>query len=603
MQLPADPILSDRWRLLSPIGEGAMGEVWHGRHEQLGHDVAVKIMKSEAAQDDNLVARFRREARIAAQMRSKHIVRVEDFGVTRDGRPFLVMEFLRGQTLASVLEKQHRPDRLFVLKAVQHIATACDIAHPAGIVHRDLKPENCFVVADDDGEPLVKVLDFGIAKVTDNVFVTMNGVVTGSHALLGTPVYMSPEQARGEPEIDGRSDLWSLGVITYEMLMGKIPFEVGSLAQVLFAVLTGPIPPPSKVDPTFTPAMDAWVSRALSRDKSQRFSTGKELASALAAALGYARVTPSGGGWASVPPAVAPSGYPLSDTPSSPSGGYVAGNTALAPASQSAKYPAQSATPSISQVRTAEMPAHSHLPSAASNIDPSALTWSGNGGGGVLYPPLSQPPMSYTPPPAQIPQSPQMGASAGQVSMVPQIPIGTMGPHQTYAPYLGAHAQTMPGTSAANGATTSKKRRIHPMGVIFLVVGVGGAVALATVVAKHRREAELQENPQLVMPTSTQLQTPINNAQFIQPQRNVVVPLQQPAMGTTADAAVASPRTAPINAPTLTRPTLRPTGAGTPAQRDPINSNAANPTQNTAPNQNPHQTTTHPVGEQSFENP
>lgn len=207
MQRPPEALLGDRWQLITPLGEGAMGEVWHGRHGQLGHDVAVKLMKPDAAQDQNLVARFRREARIAAQLRSKHIVRVEDFGVASDGRPYLVMEFLRGETLSSVLDQTPRPERAFVARVVQHIAAACDTAHAAGIVHRDLKPENCFVVRDEDGSHLVKVLDFGVAKVTDNVFVTQSGVVTGSHALLGTPVYMSPEQARGEPNLDGRSPL------------------------------------------------------------------------------------------------------------------------------------------------------------------------------------------------------------------------------------------------------------------------------------------------------------------------------------------------------------------------------------------------------------
>jgi serine/threonine-protein kinase len=606
MQLPQHPVLADRWRLLAPIGEGAMGEVWHGRHEQLGHDVAVKVMKEDAAHDENLVARFRREARIAAQLRSKHIVRVEDFGTTHDGRPFLVMEYLRGQTLAAVLEKQRRPDRLFVLKVVQHIATACDVAHPAGIVHRDLKPENCFIVTDDDGEPLVKVLDFGVAKVTDNVFVTMNGVVTGSHALLGTPVYMSPEQARGEPQLDGRSDLWSLGVIAYEMLAGHIPFDVGSLAQVLYAVLAGPIAPLTSVDPTLAPSIDAWLSRALNRDRSQRFSTGKELASALAAALGFARVTPSGGGWASMtPPPIAPppqsSGYVNTQAY-----GAISGNaaTVMAPASQSAKYPAVSAHPSISEVRTTEQPVRNMLPSAATGIDPSALTWSGNGGGGVLYPPVNG-------------AASHASTGSSDASSVAYSP--TQFQQAQYAPNGGGMpAHALPISSAINtaGAASvhtaptlsgvypgaSQKRRVHPMGIIFLVAGLGGLIALASIVSKRRHNgttAEIADNSQTFAPPAVPLQPLAGmQSQPLQPQ-----PLPQPAwLGAngTADAAPSTvaneqpPSHEPPRAPHLAPPTSRPVHE--PASRapstDPIEQNPL-----------PAHLRTHTPGERSFDNP
>jgi serine/threonine protein kinase len=445
MQLPQEALLGDRWQLLSPIGEGAMGEVWHGRHAQLGHDVAIKLMKQEAAQDQNLVARFRREARIAAQLRSKYIVRVEDYGTSRDGRPYLVMEFLRGQTLAAVLERTPRPDRAFVARVVQHIAAACDVAHPAGIVHRDLKPENCFVVQDDDGAALVKVLDFGVAKITDNVFVTQNGVVTGSHALLGTPVYMSPEQARGEPNLDGRSDLWSLSVIAYEMLTGRIPFDVGSLAQVLYAVLAGPIAPPSTLDATIPRAVDGWAARALNRDRAQRFSSGRELSAALAQALGLARVTPSSVPWAANAGPVA-----IDRT-------HVATG---ADQHASGSYAPYTPTHSDAHRPIAMSQAPLHMPSAAPAPN-EALTWSGAGGGA----PLVQPAFS--------------------TSMTPPVPLPAVvvpAPHASHYPSAYA-TQAQPYAPAVN------RRRLHGMGFVFLAVGALSAAALGSVVRARRAAA------------------------------------------------------------------------------------------------------------------
>ncbi|MEI8257746.1 MAG: protein kinase, partial [Deltaproteobacteria bacterium] len=286
--MPAAPsqILADRWQLVEFLGQGAMGEVWRGRHAMLGHDAAIKLMREDAATDVELVQRFKREARIAAQLRHRNLVRVEDFGTGDDGRPFLVMELLRGESLGAFMERTGRVDRATAARVALHIAAACDTAHAAGIVHRDLKPDNCFVVTDDDGSPLVKVLDFGIAKVTDGIFKTSSGALTGLHAVLGTPMYMSPEQARGQADLDGRSDLWSLGIIVYEMLTGRLPYTAVNITQLLYAVLSAPIPPPSLFDPMLGHGIDAWFARALDRDRTHRFQSGREMVMALRSVLG-----------------------------------------------------------------------------------------------------------------------------------------------------------------------------------------------------------------------------------------------------------------------------------------------------------------------------
>ncbi len=273
-------IIADRWELISPIGSGAMGDVWRARHLALGHEVAIKLLKSVASGNRELVQRFTREARIAAQLRHRHIARVEDFGATPDGAPWLVMELLRGESLEELFERHGRLDRETVLTVARHVGAACDVAHAAGIVHRDLKPANCFMVREEDGTSQVKVLDFGVAKAADGMKLTGVGV-----QLLGTPVYMSPEQTQGPSNIDGRSDLWSLAVMLFELLTGQLPFDAESLPALLLAIGHAPIPSMRAIDPTLPAAVDAWTARALDRDRERRFQTGRELADALATAL------------------------------------------------------------------------------------------------------------------------------------------------------------------------------------------------------------------------------------------------------------------------------------------------------------------------------
>ncbi len=278
----AEEILADRWALVEKIDEGAMGEIFSARHAVLGHSVAVKVLMPGVSRDKASVERFLREARIAAKLQHHNVVRVEDFGLAADGRPFLVMELLRGESLACRLARAPRPTDAEGLEIVRQIAAAVDAAHVAGIVHRDLKPENVFL-ANERGASVVKVLDFGVAKFTDTL--ANGGHATASNTLIGTPRYMSPEQARSLRELDGRTDVWSLGMIAYEMITGSHPFEGEAIAELLVAILTHRIPPPSTLRPDLPSAFDAWAERALARSRYDRFSTGRELADALAESL------------------------------------------------------------------------------------------------------------------------------------------------------------------------------------------------------------------------------------------------------------------------------------------------------------------------------
>jgi serine/threonine-protein kinase len=261
-----------------------MGSVWEGIHSTLGTRVAVKFIDAEHAASAEARRRFENEARAAATLRSKHVVGVYDHGMMDDGRPFIVMEFLEGEPLDRRLDRAVRLPARDTARLVSMICRALAKAHAAGIVHRDLKPDNVFLVWDDeDGSDVAKVVDFGIAKFTDSQG-PASATRTGS--VLGTPYYMSPEQARGLRAVDHRSDLWSVGVMTYRCITGRLPFEGEAVGDVLVRLCTAPLPVPSEVAPDVPPGFDAWFARALAREPDARFQTAAELATSLALVCG-----------------------------------------------------------------------------------------------------------------------------------------------------------------------------------------------------------------------------------------------------------------------------------------------------------------------------
>jgi tRNA A-37 threonylcarbamoyl transferase component Bud32 len=278
-------LVAGKFRLTRLLGKGGMGSVWEGVHATLATRVAVKFIDAAHADSAEARSRFENEARAAASLRSKYVVEVYDHGVGEDGRPFIVMEYLEGEPLDRRLDRMGRlpaKDTAFIL---QQVCRALTKAHAARIVHRDLKPENIFLVWDDeDGADVAKVVDFGIAKFTDGSLGPSSATRTGS--VLGTPYYMSPEQARGLRSVDFRTDIWSLGVIAYRCIVGTLPFDGEAIGDLLVKLCTAPIPVPSQVAPDVPPGFDAFIARALARDPAERFQSVQELGASLAAVCG-----------------------------------------------------------------------------------------------------------------------------------------------------------------------------------------------------------------------------------------------------------------------------------------------------------------------------
>ncbi len=272
--------IAEKYEVERVLGAGGMGVVVAARHVHLGQRVAVKFMRGDAAQDPSAVERFLREARAAAGLTSEHVARVLDVGTLDTGEPYMVMEYLAGNDLGEVLR---RDGVMAVPAAVSVVLQACEAiaeAHARGIVHRDLKPPNLFVTARMDGSPLVKVLDFGISKALrgdapDGPSLTMSGMVMGS------PGYMSPEQVRSTKDVDARSDIWSLGVILYELLTAVSPFQGETLGDT-FAKITSESPPPiRKLRPEIPEGLATAIERCLDRDLRTRVQTIGDLATKL----------------------------------------------------------------------------------------------------------------------------------------------------------------------------------------------------------------------------------------------------------------------------------------------------------------------------------
>jgi CheY-like chemotaxis protein len=275
-------ILGGKYVLERIIGRGGMGIVRAARDVHLGRRVAIKIVAPERTSNPNALARFEHEARAIARLQNAHVVQIHDYGI-EDGAPFIVMELLEGDDLESRLTRVGRLPFDVVARLLRQAARGLGAAHAAGLVHCDLKPANLFLSRGDDGEEVLKILDFGVATM-----LVEPGELTQWSGFAGTPAYMSPEQLRASTP-DHRSDLWSLGVLTYQMLTGHLPFEAPGFGQLLMRVCGEPFEPPTSLVPGLPPGIDDFFARALAKDPTQRFQSAAEFAAAFVAASKAAR--------------------------------------------------------------------------------------------------------------------------------------------------------------------------------------------------------------------------------------------------------------------------------------------------------------------------
>jgi serine/threonine-protein kinase len=316
-------VIAAKYKLNAVIGEGGMGSVWSATHLGLGQPVAIKFISKDFIRSAEALRRFDAEARAAAQLRSRHVVQVFDTGTLEDGTPYIAMEILHGETLQS---RVHRAGPIPLREGVEIVRQCCRAlsrAHAAGIVHRDIKPDNIFLAqsSDDDGGYLVKILDFGIAKMGLNEQSAQGATRTG--AVLGTPLYMSPEQARGLKTIDHRTDLYSLGLVAYTLFTGNLAFSSESFGDLLLQICTAPLPSLGAGAPWLPPAMDPWFQRACAREPQERFASAQAFSDALLAAAGVTMNSP--GSLVGEFPSQALSSSPNGNVPLAASAGTSAG--------------------------------------------------------------------------------------------------------------------------------------------------------------------------------------------------------------------------------------------------------------------------------------
>jgi len=271
--------IQDRYDIGPPIGEGGMGVVYRVRHVLLGRDMALKLLRPEHARDPLVLERMHREALSAAQIDSPHVARVFDFGLLDDGAPYIVMELLEGRELSEELQREARLPWARVADLALQVCDALAKVHRAGVVHRDLKPENLFLVDRPEGEDFVKILDFGLAKVSGGASLSRAGMA------IGTPSYMSPEQCAGEAT-DASTDVYALGCVLYELLSGRPPFVAERYSDVLVAHITQAPQPLGELVPGLPEDAEALVMRCLQKDPEWRFESVDELADAIRAVDG-----------------------------------------------------------------------------------------------------------------------------------------------------------------------------------------------------------------------------------------------------------------------------------------------------------------------------